>query len=89
VLASNSRGQRYLAGARLTYADLSLFQVVAGLSYAFPRVMAKAERRYRRVVALSHQIEQRPRIAAYLASERRIPFNQQGLFRHYSELDTP
>jgi glutathione S-transferase len=87
VLARGGRTQRYLAGANPTYADLSLFQIVAGLSYAFPKTMTSARRRYKKVVALSRAIQDRPRIAAYLASERRIPFNEDGIFRHYPELD--
>jgi len=87
VLAKSSRGENYLAGMRLTYADLSMFQIVAGLNYAFPRAMAGAARKYRRVVALHGRVQERPRIAAYLASPRRIPFNDEGIFRHYAELD--
>ncbi len=88
LLSHNARRDRYLVGARLTYADLSMFQIVAGLSYAFPRAMAKAARKYRRLFALHASVQERPRIAAYLASPRRIPFNNEGIFRHYSELDT-
>jgi glutathione S-transferase len=86
VLARN-RGSKYLAGKRLTYADLSLFQIVAGMRYAFPKAMAKLEKKLPRVVAVHDLVTARPRIAAYLASERRIPFNESGIFRHYKELD--
>ena len=85
VLARGGKG--FLVGARLTYPDLSLFQVVEGLRYAFPRAMARLERRLPLAVALHDRVAARPRIAAYLASERRIPFNQMGIFRHYPELD--
>ena len=78
---------KYLVGRTATYADLSLFQVVAGLRYAFPRAMARLEQRHPRVVAVHDQVGQRPRIAAYLNSDRRIAFNQMGIFRHYRELD--
>ena len=77
----------YLTGRAASYADLSLFQIVAGLRYAFPRAMARLERRHRRVVELHDRVAARPRIAAYLASARRIPFNEMGIFRHYQELD--
>jgi len=87
VLASNPRGPAHLVGARLTYADLSLFQVVAGLNYAFPNAMARTARKCPRVMALHAWVAARPRIAAYLASDRRLPFNQQGIFRHYAALD--
>jgi glutathione S-transferase len=61
--------------------------MIAGLRYAFPRTMAKLEPKHRRLVALHDRVSSRSRIAAYLASERRLPFNQQGIFRHYPELD--
>jgi len=87
VLARNGRAGRYLIGAKLSYVDLSLFQLIAGLSYAFPHFMAKAARRHRGLFALHARIQERPRIAAYLASPRRIAFNEDGIFRHYAELD--
>ena len=87
VLTRNPAGDKYLVGKRLSYVDLSLFQVVAGLRYAYPRAMAQLEKRYARVVALHDRVAKRPRIAAYLASDRRIAFNKQGIFRHYPELD--
>jgi glutathione S-transferase len=87
VLARNPSGPAYLVGARLTYADLSLFQIVAGLRYAFPKAMARTAKRHPHVMALQARVAARPRIAAYLASERRLPFNAQDLFRHYPELD--
>jgi glutathione S-transferase len=87
VLARNARGRGWLVGARLTYADLSMFQVLTGVEYAFPRTMKRLSRRYRRLTALRHAVEDRPRIAAYLQSDRRIPFNEQGIFRHYPELE--
>ena len=87
LLAKNSRGERYLAGRTLTYADLSMFQIMAGLHYAFPRAMRHAGRTYRRLCALCGRVQERPRIAAYLQSPRRIAFNEQGIFRHNPELD--
>jgi glutathione S-transferase len=89
ILAQNPRGERYIVGARLSYVDLSLFQIVAGLTYAFPRAMRAAKRRHRRLYSLHARIAARPRIAAYLASPRRIAFNEDGIFRHYEELDQP
>jgi glutathione S-transferase len=83
--AGKTRG--YLTGARASYADLSLFQVVSGLGYAFPRAFARASRKAPRVVELAQRIAQRPNIAAYLKSERRLAWNEQGIFRHYPELD--
>lgn len=87
VLARNPAGPRFLVGARLTYPDLSLFQVVEGLRYAFPIAMRRLERKVPRVTALHDRVAARPRLAAYLASPRRIPFNESGIFRRYPELD--
>jgi len=80
-------GGPFLLGRRLTYADLSLFQIVAGLRYAFPKMMKRLEKKVPQVVAVHDRVAKRPRIAAYLASERRIPFNTMGIFREYPELD--
>jgi glutathione S-transferase len=87
VLARNPRGDRYLIGAKLSYVDLSLFQIIAGMSYAFPNSMTRIVSRHRRLFSLHAQVRERPRIAAYLASQRRIAFNEDGIFRHYPELD--
>ena len=87
ILAGGGESGAGLAGAVLTYADLSLFQVVRGLQYAFPRAMISLAPKLAASLALVDRVEQRPRIAAYLKSERRIPFNEQGIFRHYPELD--
>jgi glutathione S-transferase len=80
-------GGPYLLGRKLTYADLSLFQIVEGLRYAFPKAMRRLEKKHPRVVALHDRVAVRPRIKAYIASERRIDFNEWGIFRHYKELD--
>jgi glutathione S-transferase len=77
----------YLLGAGLTYADLSLFQVLEGLAYAFPKTSSRVLAQHPNLDALRQRVAQRPRIAAYLSSPRRIPFNQEGIFRHYPELD--
>ena len=87
VLARNPAGDQWLVGDDVTCADLSLFQVVEGLRYAFPRAMGAAEPEHARVAALHARVAARPRIAAYLASGRRIAFNEDGIFRHYPELD--
>lgn len=87
ILDRNPKGPKFLAGAKLSYADLSLFQVVEGLRYAFPKAMARVEGDYPNVIALHDHVAARPRIKAYLQSPRRIPFNEHGIFRHYAELD--
>ena len=90
VLVRNRRSAgRWLVGRDLTYVDLSAFQMVEGLRYAFPNAMARLERKLPRLIALRGHVAVRPRIAAYLGSKRRLPFNQQGIFRRYPELDAP
>lgn len=89
VLGRNPHGGNHMVGNALTYADLSMFQVIAGLRYAFPRAMAQVRSDYPLLDALHERVAALPRIAAYLASKRRIAFNQHGLFRHYPELDAP
>ena len=80
--------QDYLLGQDATYADLSLFQAIEGLDYAFPKAMAKELARHPQLDELRRRVAARPRIAAYLASDRRIPFNEDGIFRRYPELDS-
>ena len=87
LVRTSAGGKAWLTGGELTYADLSLFQVVEGLRYAFPFAMKRLEPDIPRVVALRDQVAALPRIFAYLASPRRIPFNQMGIFRQYPELD--
>jgi glutathione S-transferase len=87
VIARNPNGDGYMVGNRLTYVDLSIFQIVSGLRYMFPRAMQRLEPACARVVALHDRVKNRPRIATYLASPRRIPFNDKGIFRNYPELD--
>lgn len=77
----------YLAGGRATYADLSLFQTIEGMRYAFPRLSKRLAKTHPRMTELHARVAARPRIAAYLKSERRIPFNEMGIFRAYAELD--
>lgn len=77
----------WLLGARWTYADLSLFQLVEGLAYAFPRRMAALAKHIPLTLKLRDRVKALPELADYLASDRRLPFNEQGIFRHYPELD--
>ena len=85
-LVSDSGGT-FTTGRRATYVDLSLFQIVEGLRYAFPKRMKQFERKIPKLVELRDRVAARPNIKAYLASDRRIPFNEDGIFRHYKELD--
>lgn len=82
-----ARNGEVLAGSAISYVDLAAFQVVAGLSYAFPRAMERARAGLPRLLALCDRVAARPRLASYLASPRRLPFSEQGIFRHYPELD--
>jgi glutathione S-transferase len=80
-------GRRFTVGRRLSYVDLSLFQIIEGLRYAFPKRMKRFERKIPDLIALHDRIAKRPRIAAYLGSLRRIPFSQWGIYRYFKELD--
>jgi len=80
-------GGPFLLGRKLTYVDLSVFQLVEGLRYAFPKAMKGIERKLPGLLDVHGRVAKRPRIKAYLASPRRIAFNTMGIFRHYSELD--
>jgi len=87
VLKANPAGDGCLVGKSLSYVDLSMFQVMSGLAYAFPRAMARVQSGCPRLAALHQSVQERPRIAAYLRSGRRLPFNDHGIFRRYPELD--
>ena len=87
ILRRNRTGKGYMIGRTLTYVDLSMFQLVAGLRYALPKMMTRIEPNIPGLIALHDRVAERPNIAKYLASERRIPFNEDGIFRHYPELD--
>lgn len=87
VLRQNPEGTNHLVGGALTYVDLSLFQVIEGLGYAFPKAMAKRRAEYPGLLALHDAVAKRSNIARYLASPRRLAFNEEGIFRHYPELD--
>jgi glutathione S-transferase len=87
VLKENPDGPAHAVGGAASTVDLSLFQFWAGMAYAFPRAFAGAEKRYPALASLVAQVAARPNLARYLASERRIPFNELGVFRHYPELD--
>lgn len=87
VLRQNPSGDKQIIGDRLSYVDLSLFQVIEGLLYAFPRAMRGYATEYRALAAIHETVRERPNIKRYLASDRRLAFNETGLFRHYPELD--
>ena len=87
ILKHNPKGSEFIFGKRLCYVDLSLFQMIEGLRYAFPRTMAQLESQCPRLITVHDRVMARPRIVAYLSSPRRLPFNEQGIFRHYPELE--
>ena len=87
ILNNNKSNSGWLISDKLTYPDLSLFQIIEGLNYAFPNAFSKIGKNYPKTLALREGVRNRPNTAAYLASNRRIPFNTKGVFRHYPELD--
>jgi glutathione S-transferase len=87
IVQRNPAGPRHLVGGKLSYADLSLFQLIEGLRYAYPKAAARTLAATPGVVALHDRVAALPKVAAYLRSERRIPFSEQGIFRCYPELD--
>ncbi len=87
MLSTSPSDEGFILGNGLTYVDLSLFQVMEGLHYAFPKAMKASEGSYPRLAALREKVSKRPNIAAYLKSGRRLPFSESGIFRHYPELD--
>lgn len=87
VLTQNPKGDNHAVGAALSYVDLSLFQLIEGLHYAFPRGMRHFDKHYPALAALRTMVAKRPNIAKYLKSDRRLAFNTSGVFRHYPELD--
>jgi glutathione S-transferase len=87
IFKLNANGGDFIFGEEVSYVDLSLFQMIEGLRYAFPKTMAQVEPQHPKLVTLHDCVMARARIAAYLASPRRLPFNEQGIFRHYPELE--
>jgi len=87
VLNQNPDGSTHIIGPTLTYVDLSLFQIIEGLRYAFPRAMKGYSNEYLALAKLHDKVHRLPNIAAYLKSDRRLAFNETGIFRHYPELD--
>jgi glutathione S-transferase len=87
TLQLNPAGDAHMVGDSITYVDLSTFQIVAGMFYAFPNLMERIGTHYPLLLALHDRVASQPRISEYLASKRRIAFNEDGIFRHYPELD--
>jgi len=87
VLRNSPVKSGYMLGRSISYVDLSMFQVIAGLRYAFPNMMARLESELSGLISLHERVVHRPELFGYLNSERRLPFNQDGIFRHYPELD--
>jgi glutathione S-transferase len=87
VIERNDASAAWMVGDETTYVDLSMFQVIAGMRYSFPKLMKRLEPEYPRLVALHERVAALPRISAYLESPRRIAFNEDGIFRRYQELD--
>jgi hypothetical protein len=60
--ASETGPRPFLLGRRVSYVDLSLFQVVSGLTHAFPVAMASVGRRLPRLRGVCGAVEARPRM---------------------------
>ncbi len=88
ILSANPAGDQWLVGDKLTYVDLSAFQVVQGLLYAFPKATKKTLKETPKLAALAVRVADQPRIKAYLESDRRLPFSEEGVFRRYEELES-
>jgi glutathione S-transferase len=87
VIERNPTASGWMVGDETTYVDLSMFQMIEGMRYAFPKAMKRIEPNYPRLLALHDRVAALPRVASYLASPRRIEFNEEGIFRRYSDLD--
>ncbi len=87
AIENNASGHGHIIGRSLSYVDLSMFQLIAGLHYAFPRSMVHRRRNFPRLHALHDKVVANDNVAAYFASERRIAFNEDGIFRRYPELE--
>ena len=87
VLAVNPNGAAQMLGDTLSYVDFSMFQLIDGLNYAFPKTMAAGKDEYPLLMALHARVRQSDQLSPYLNSPRRLPFNEQGIFRHYKALD--
>lgn len=87
ILSRNPAGHQWLVGRKLTYADLSLFQLIEGLSYAFPKLMERELLSFPRAADLHDRVAERPNIKRYLESDRRLRPNKRDVFRYYPELD--
>ncbi|MCJ1328883.1 hypothetical protein MMC10_005560 [Thelotrema lepadinum] len=82
----DGKGQ-YLVGDKLTYADTTVWQVLDGLYFAFPKEIAAREKEYPLLIGSFYpKFKQEKGIKDYLASDRRLPYSM-GIFRHYPELD--
>jgi glutathione S-transferase len=87
VIERNASRRPRLVGKQITYVDLSIAQVIAGLRYALPKASRKALADHPRLRALHDEVFERPRIKRYVASDRRLAFNNDDIFRRYRELD--
>ena len=87
VIESNEKSELFTVGRKCSYVDLSLFQLIAGLRYAFPATMEQIGGSYKNLNRLHDEVAARPNIKSYLKSERRLPFNNDGIFRYYPELE--
>lgn len=88
VLKGNETGEgKFLVGSKLSYADTTLWQVVNGLKFAFPKELEARETEFPTLFGTFYpSVQEHGGLKDYLASDRRQPYSQ-GIFRHYPELD--
>lgn len=81
----SKRNGGHLVGSELTYVDLMLHQLLQGLRFAFPEAMTR--QKIPRLRKLDDEVAGLEPLQRYWTSERSLPFNQDGIFRRYPELD--
>jgi glutathione S-transferase len=84
--ALEENGGPCVLGDRWTHVDTSLFQLMEGLDYMFPNRMRELD--YPRLELCRQAMMEIAGVEQYLASDRRLSFNEDGIFRFYPELDS-
>lgn len=74
-------------GAKVSVVDLSLFQLLKGVEYAFPKAYGSLEGGYPLLMQCRAAVGQLEKVKEYEESGRCQSFNKNGIFRYYAELD--
>lgn len=78
---------KYLVGSKLSFADTTLWHVLSGLLFAFPKEMEARKAEFELLFGTFYNsVKEASGVKEYLASGKRKPFSM-GVFRHYPELD--